>query len=274
VIPERRAMSAFVTAMERQGTSLFWDVTGHSGGPTLKQNPSSFSQFGASTASTTETDSLSATHALSCMSCSSSDIADELTFATSDQEMAPSSRTVLRARALARQGNKGNCPIETSSPRASLVQKTMLSPHLEVHHCTSTEVQFCLETCNSDDFFISEAEESMALQQHDEELTYSVGSVGHHAGKCTPCKFHRSKRGCRAGLTCNLCHFPHEDLTHSAIRRAMRFSAQAKRERVRIEQQDREASLIGQHLQGIKPTAVEYWDPLQIPLGSLLGSYN
>jgi len=54
----------------------------------------------------------------------------------------------------------------------------------------------------------------------DDELP-SKGSKSHGKG-CTPCKFYRGRRGCRDGTDCTLCHFPHEEMTYSAIRRAVR----------------------------------------------------
>jgi len=54
--------------------------------------------------------------------------------------------------------------------------------------------------------------------------TLSLGSQHHHSGNCTPCKFFRGRRGCREGANCNLCHFPHEEMTYSAIRRAVRIA--------------------------------------------------
>ncbi len=49
----------------------------------------------------------------------------------------------------------------------------------------------------------------------------SKGSVLHHEGRCTPCKFKRSRRGCKDGPECNLCHWPHPELTYSGMRRIM-----------------------------------------------------
>lgn len=51
---------------------------------------------------------------------------------------------------------------------------------------------------------------------------HNIGSQLHHQGKCTPCKFFRSRRGCKQEERCRLCHFPHEDLTYSGIRKNMR----------------------------------------------------
>lgn len=50
----------------------------------------------------------------------------------------------------------------------------------------------------------------------------SRGSVLHAFGSCTPCKFFRGNRGCKAGASCNLCHYGHQEMTYSGIRRLMR----------------------------------------------------
>mmetsp|Transcript_65411 Transcript_65411/g.141318 ORF Transcript_65411/g.141318 Transcript_65411/m.141318 type:complete len:297 (+) Transcript_65411:92-982(+) len=57
----------------------------------------------------------------------------------------------------------------------------------------------------------------------------SLGSRQHDIGECTPCKFFRSKRGCRDGALCKLCHFPHTELSRSATRRAVRRKGLEKR---------------------------------------------
>jgi len=61
----------------------------------------------------------------------------------------------------------------------------------------------------------------------------SLGSQLHHLGECTPCKFFRSRRGCRDGLQCTLCHFPHSNMTYSSIKRAVRQTGPTNRERLR-----------------------------------------
>jgi len=57
----------------------------------------------------------------------------------------------------------------------------------------------------------------------------SHGSRLHNAGQCIPCRFFRSKRGCKDGARCNLCHEPHPELTGSAVRRMVRRSGLQKR---------------------------------------------
>lgn len=64
-----------------------------------------------------------------------------------------------------------------------------------------------------------------AFDSLDVHVELSVGSRGHAAGTCTPCKFFRAKRGCRDGTKCTLCHHRHEELTYSGIRKAMKQSA-------------------------------------------------
>lgn len=58
----------------------------------------------------------------------------------------------------------------------------------------------------------------------------SKGSRHHCHGTCTPCKFFRGHRGCLDGENCELCHFPHEELTYSAIRRNLKKKAVKKGE--------------------------------------------
>jgi len=56
---------------------------------------------------------------------------------------------------------------------------------------------------------------------------WSRGDRLHAHGLCIPCQFMRSRRGCLDGADCLRCHHPHEEMTHSAIRRAhRRHSAQ------------------------------------------------
>jgi hypothetical protein len=56
----------------------------------------------------------------------------------------------------------------------------------------------------------------------------SRGAALHEIGLCTPCKFHRSRRGCKDGSQCTLCHHPHWELTYSGIRRVMKEHSQAR----------------------------------------------
>mmetsp|Transcript_57598 Transcript_57598/g.122478 ORF Transcript_57598/g.122478 Transcript_57598/m.122478 type:complete len:203 (-) Transcript_57598:372-980(-) len=62
------------------------------------------------------------------------------------------------------------------------------------------------------------------------EGAMSKGSQLHSSGKCTPCKFFRSRRGCMNGQDCELCHFPHQEMTTSAIRKFARQVAVQKAE--------------------------------------------
>jgi len=63
----------------------------------------------------------------------------------------------------------------------------------------------------------------------------SFGSTSHAGGDCVPCKFHRGRRGCKDGERCALCHFPHEELTDSGVRRAMRKKGLEKRQQLDVE---------------------------------------
>mmetsp|Transcript_96263 Transcript_96263/g.201123 ORF Transcript_96263/g.201123 Transcript_96263/m.201123 type:complete len:249 (-) Transcript_96263:312-1058(-) len=53
----------------------------------------------------------------------------------------------------------------------------------------------------------------------------STGSDKHHNGECCPCKFFRSKRGCRDGRSCSFCHYSHRELSTSYVRRFMKKKA-------------------------------------------------
>jgi len=68
------------------------------------------------------------------------------------------------------------------------------------------------------------SEEDVDVSQY-----FSVGSRLHSVGECTPCKFNRSRRGCKDGLDCQLCHFPHLEYTYSGIRRIMKDYGLAQR---------------------------------------------
>lgn len=57
----------------------------------------------------------------------------------------------------------------------------------------------------------------------------SLGSRLHSTGDCTPCKFFRGARGCRDQALCQLCHYPHKELTRSGVRRAQKRSSIEKR---------------------------------------------
>lgn len=62
----------------------------------------------------------------------------------------------------------------------------------------------------------------MACQTTDEEGPTNIGSRRHAFGTCVPCKFFRSRRGCKEGERCKLCHHPHEEMTYSSIRKNLR----------------------------------------------------
>eukprot|EP00928_Gymnodinium_smaydae_P089801 TRINITY_DN73700_c0_g1_i1.p1 TRINITY_DN73700_c0_g1~~TRINITY_DN73700_c0_g1_i1.p1 ORF type:complete len:244 (+),score=16.79 TRINITY_DN73700_c0_g1_i1:161-892(+) len=60
----------------------------------------------------------------------------------------------------------------------------------------------------------------------DEENSLTIPSIGsehHFVGQCTPCKYAFGKRGCRFGLECRFCHFPHDERTRSSVKRNRRM---------------------------------------------------
>eukprot|EP00928_Gymnodinium_smaydae_P069934 TRINITY_DN5381_c0_g1_i1.p1 TRINITY_DN5381_c0_g1~~TRINITY_DN5381_c0_g1_i1.p1 ORF type:complete len:186 (-),score=8.11 TRINITY_DN5381_c0_g1_i1:125-682(-) len=50
----------------------------------------------------------------------------------------------------------------------------------------------------------------------------SVGSRLHAQNRCVPCKFLRTKSGCRNGANCHFCHEPHTEMTTSQVKRNYR----------------------------------------------------
>eukprot|EP00928_Gymnodinium_smaydae_P095769 TRINITY_DN8296_c1_g3_i1.p1 TRINITY_DN8296_c1_g3~~TRINITY_DN8296_c1_g3_i1.p1 ORF type:complete len:334 (+),score=29.32 TRINITY_DN8296_c1_g3_i1:76-1002(+) len=56
----------------------------------------------------------------------------------------------------------------------------------------------------------------------------SAGAVWHAGGRCVPCKFFRSKVGCKSGLNCEFCHYPHKELSRSQLRSRFKRSLQEK----------------------------------------------
>eukprot|EP00928_Gymnodinium_smaydae_P095770 TRINITY_DN8296_c1_g3_i2.p1 TRINITY_DN8296_c1_g3~~TRINITY_DN8296_c1_g3_i2.p1 ORF type:complete len:333 (+),score=19.47 TRINITY_DN8296_c1_g3_i2:72-1001(+) len=56
----------------------------------------------------------------------------------------------------------------------------------------------------------------------------SAGAVWHAGGRCVPCKFFRSKVGCKSGLNCEFCHYPHKELSRSQLRVRFKRSLQDK----------------------------------------------
>mmetsp|Transcript_147311 Transcript_147311/g.410365 ORF Transcript_147311/g.410365 Transcript_147311/m.410365 type:complete len:258 (+) Transcript_147311:67-840(+) len=59
----------------------------------------------------------------------------------------------------------------------------------------------------------------------------SPGSLLHSAGDCVPCKFFRGRRGCRDEGRCQFCHFPHAELTLSAVKRQHKLGQIKKQQR-------------------------------------------
>jgi len=141
----------------------------------------------------------------------------------------------------------------------------------------SVQPRFQLERCTLDDIWVEDEEETSCLPCSAGPIL-SIGSSCHHAGTCTPCKFQRSQRGCRMGAACNLCHYPHEELTHSGIRRAMRLSAQAKRQQHAREAQDAIATAASAAMHAVHSSepscVVDSAAPVLIPLSSLVAIYS
>eukprot|EP00928_Gymnodinium_smaydae_P095768 TRINITY_DN8296_c1_g2_i1.p1 TRINITY_DN8296_c1_g2~~TRINITY_DN8296_c1_g2_i1.p1 ORF type:complete len:354 (+),score=24.28 TRINITY_DN8296_c1_g2_i1:42-1064(+) len=57
------------------------------------------------------------------------------------------------------------------------------------------------------DYALSTSASSFYLEQ--------ANSVRHAGGLCSPCKFFRSKGGCKSGLNCQFCHCSHHELSRS-----------------------------------------------------------
>lgn len=67
-----------------------------------------------------------------------------------------------------------------------------------------------------------------------EDRKRSRGSIYHKQGLCRPCQFMRNRKGCLDGADCVHCHYPHEEMTNSAIRRAHRRASAEKREPLKV----------------------------------------
>lgn len=62
----------------------------------------------------------------------------------------------------------------------------------------------------------------ICLPELDDGKLASAGSRGHAGGgACLPCVFYLN-RGCRDGILCSLCHFPHHELSRSAMQKRVR----------------------------------------------------
>lgn len=99
--------------------------------------------------------------------------------------------------------------------------------HLELAKVTSLKEALQKEEALQMNIASSEVQKSS--QAFDGHLP-SSGSHSHCAGTCTPCKFFRSQRGCKHGTLCELCHFPHGELTLSAIRKSQKRAGLKKRD--------------------------------------------
>merc|ERR1719323_568936 len=107
-----------------------------------------------------------------------------------------------------------------------------LSTEANINTCQMSFTSTTTETnSNCPSFQLHEPGAQLTLKDSPEmpEVFTSLGSTLHHSNACTPCKFYRSKRGCLDGAKCKLCHFPHEDLTFSQIRRKAKHHGLAKR---------------------------------------------
>lgn len=58
--------------------------------------------------------------------------------------------------------------------------------------------------------------------QHGRFLSKGSCSCDELCDSCAPCKFNGTVRGCKDGLLCGLCHFPHTGLTRTAKRAILR----------------------------------------------------
>lgn len=58
----------------------------------------------------------------------------------------------------------------------------------------------------------------------------SIGSASHGVSGCVACKHHGTPRGCRDGVLCLDCHFPHEEMTRSERRRRVSRRGKARAE--------------------------------------------
>jgi len=184
---------------------------------------------------------------------------------SSHQSDDPTSRTVTRLRSLARRmGTERQlsqspmeqpaipedvsiatlCKIIQPSPVKIEKISSSSSSSAPAETCIPAVPSLQLEPCSKGDFWMDAEWEEDSTSHHSraEESALSIGSSGHFAGTCTPCKFFRQRRGCRDGSKCNLCHFPHTELTHSGIRKAMRLSAQRKREQARLQAREAQTS--------------------------------
>ena len=106
---------------------------------------------------------------------------------------------------------------------SSLVKKAVLQPQ----HMSRAYVHGCLQHWLG---FCGEGSGSSALATSDATAVPSktpAGSTLHAEGRCSPCHFFSTTKGCRAGTTCNFCHMAHEILPRPRPCRQRR--AKAKR---------------------------------------------
>mmetsp|Transcript_14051 Transcript_14051/g.38396 ORF Transcript_14051/g.38396 Transcript_14051/m.38396 type:complete len:124 (-) Transcript_14051:151-522(-) len=49
----------------------------------------------------------------------------------------------------------------------------------------------------------------------------SLGGLSHHCGRCIPCNFIATKRGCKLGRSCVFCHFEHPTISRSSAKKIL-----------------------------------------------------
>lgn len=127
----------------------------------------------------------------------------------------PPTTQALGSQSLRGSSSSGETPASNSWHAASACAGTCAPygrratrPHREVPQCHSEP--------------LADATATQPDRPHGEGEPQNAGSLCHYAGTCTPCKFFRSRRGCKEEERCRLCHFPHEEMTYSGVRRNMR----------------------------------------------------
>jgi len=76
----------------------------------------------------------------------------------------------------------------------------------------------------------------------------------HATAECTPCKFFRSRRGCRLAEECKLCHYPHEEMSGSSVRRVVRRRAIEARLKAAAQDEPPGAGVSGCQNTSVHPT--------------------
>eukprot|EP00928_Gymnodinium_smaydae_P095774 TRINITY_DN8296_c1_g7_i1.p1 TRINITY_DN8296_c1_g7~~TRINITY_DN8296_c1_g7_i1.p1 ORF type:complete len:348 (+),score=31.17 TRINITY_DN8296_c1_g7_i1:54-1046(+) len=73
---------------------------------------------------------------------------------------------------------------------------------------------------------------TQAIEKRVSGSLVNAGAVWHAGGRCIPCKFFRSKNGCKGGLSCEFCHYPHQELSRSQLRNRFKRANYKTREAV------------------------------------------